>query len=89
MKKEIRSILLVAMERREQDVEYVQGEYAISWAETGEELELSVSGRPIARYSLKSKYLATLDWNYKKENRYLAYLLEQQGLEVHADSALL
>lgn len=87
MKNEIRSILNVALERREQDVEYVIGEYAISFE--GDNLELSISGKLVARYSFSKKVLYTLDWEFKKENRYLAYLLEQAGMEVHADSALM
>jgi hypothetical protein len=87
MKNEIRSILLVALEKRETDVDYVQGEYTLSL--NTDDLELYVSEKLIARYTFSSKVLFTADWDYKKENRYLGYLLEQNGFEVHADAFLL
>ncbi|MNO03953.1 hypothetical protein D3C81_2248160 [compost metagenome] len=47
------------------------------------------AGVLIARYTFASKVLFTADWNFKKENRYLGYLLEQNGFEVNADPFLL
>jgi hypothetical protein len=87
MKSEIRSILLTALEKREPNTDYIQGEYALS--HHPECFELYVSGALIARYTFASKVLFTADWNFKKENRYLGYLLEQHGFEVHADPFLL
>ncbi|MDF2934937.1 MAG: hypothetical protein K0Q90_310 [Paenibacillaceae bacterium] len=87
MKNEVRSILLTALEKRETNTDYIQGEYTLS--HNPDNLELYVSGRLVARYTFADKALFTADWNYKKENRYMGYLLEQNGFEVNADPFLL
>lgn len=87
MKNEIRSIVLTALEKKDPNTDYIQGEYTLS--HNPDNLELFVSGILAARYTFSSKVLFTADWNYKKENRYLGYLLEQSGFEVNADPFLL
>lgn len=87
VKKEIKRMLEVALERREQDVEYALGDYSMAFE--GDCLELSISSHVVARYSFTRKFLDTLNWEFKKEIRYFAYLLEQNGFEVHSDTALL
>ncbi|MNW21328.1 hypothetical protein D3C71_2221810 [compost metagenome] len=52
------------------------------------DLELFVTGKLAARYTFPKRILDTADWDFKKENRYLAYLLEQHGYEVIADDFL-
>lgn len=87
MKNEVRNILLTALQKREPNTDYIQGEYTLS--HNPGNLELYVAGVLVARYTFADKVLFTADWNFKKENRYLGYLLEQNGFEVHADPLLL
>ncbi|MDF2926477.1 MAG: hypothetical protein K0R57_5391 [Paenibacillaceae bacterium] len=86
MKKEIRNLLLTALAEKKQGAEYADGEYSLKTS--ADDLELYAAGKLIARFTFSKKILFTADWEYKKENRYLAYLLEQNGYEVNADDFL-
>lgn len=86
MKNEIRSLLDQVLQSGGAEGTFAMGDYTIT--SKANEIELQVQHQPIARFILNEHRLVTVDWNYIKENRYLAYRLEQLGYPVHADPFL-
>lgn len=86
MKSEIRTLLDQVLQTEEKQAVFVNGDYSMV-LEAGA-VDLLINNHPVAKYSFGDHRLSTLDWNCIKENRYLAYRLEQLGYIVHADSFL-